>query len=277
MFQAPLFRTMENLLLLLKRASSLLLFLLLEIIAILLIVFNNNYQHSVFSSSMTAVNGGISTLTGSISQYFYLTENNEDLLQENALLREELLAAKAQLNGVVTDSLPRDYKIITAKVINNSVNNQQNLIILNKGEKDGVMPDMGVICASGVVGIIKTVSDNFSVIIPIINNQSKISCKLDSSNNYGSLVWENADYRFAKLTEIPKHVRVNVGETISTSGFSSIFPADIPVGTVVNVEEESEQFLSIEVQLSTNFRTLSYVEIMNYSLKQELDSIKVIQ
>jgi rod shape-determining protein MreC len=136
---------------------------------------------------------------------------------------------------------------------------------------------MGVICSSGVVGIIKTVSDNFSVIIPIINNQSKISCKLDSSNNFGSLIWENADYRYAKLTEIPKHVRVNVGETISTSGFSSIFPADIPVGTVTNVEEESEQFLSIDVELSTNFRTLSYVEIMNYSLKQELDSIKVIQ
>ena len=268
---------MENLLLLLKKASSLLLFLFLELIAILLIVFNNNYQHSVFSRSMTAVNGGISDITGSISQYFYLTKNNEDLLNENALLREELLAVKAQLNGVTTDSLPRDYKIITARVINNSVNNQQNLIILDKGELDGVLPDMGVICASGVVGIVKTVSNNFSVVIPIINNQSMISCKLDSSNNFGSLVWENADYRYAKLTEIPKHVKVNVGETISTSGFSSIFPANIPVGVVTNVKEESEQFLSIDVELSTNFRTLSYVEITNYSLKQELDSIKVIQ
>lgn len=268
---------MENLLLLLKKASSLLLFLFLELIAILLIVFNNNYQHSAFSSSMTAVNGGISEFTGSISKYFYLSENNEDLLKENALLREELLAAKAQLGGIATDSLPRNYRVITANVINNSVNNQQNYIILDKGEVDGIQPDMGVICSSGVVGIIKTVSDNFSVIIPIINNQSKISCKLDSSNNFGSLIWENADYRYAKLTEIPKHVNVKVGETISTSGFSSIFPADILVGIVTNVEEESEQFLSIDVELSTNFRTLSYVEIMSYSLKQELDSIKVIQ
>ena len=266
---------MENLLLLLKKASSLLLFLFLELIAILLIVFNNNYQHSVFSSSMTAVNGSISELTGGISEYFYLTESNEDLLKENALLREELLAVKAKLGNTSTDSLPKTYRVITANVINNSVNNQQNLIILDKGELDGIKPDMGVICSTGVVGIIKTVSDNFSVVIPIINNQSMISCKLDSSNNFGSLVWENADYRYAKLTEIPKHVKVNVGETISTSGFSSIFPADIPVGVVTNVEEESEQFLSIDVELSTNFRTLSYVEITNYSLKQELDSINV--
>ena len=266
---------MENLLLLLKKASSLLLFLFLELIAILLIVFNNNYQHSVFSSSMTAVNGSISEFTGGISEYFYLSENNADLLKENAHLREELLAAKAQLGGVATDSLPRNYSVITANVINNSVNNQQNLIILDKGELDGIEPDMGVICASGVVGIIKTVSDHFSVVIPIINNQSKISCKLDSSNNFGSLIWENGDYRYARLTEIPKHVRVNVGETISTSGFSSIFPANIPVGEVIDVEEESEQFLSIDVKLSTNFRTLSYVEVMKFSYKQELDSINV--
>jgi rod shape-determining protein MreC len=266
---------MENLLLLLKKISSFLLFLFLELIAVLLIVFNNNYQHSVFSSSMTAVNGNISEITGSISKYFYLTENNEDLLKENSLLREELLAAKAQLTGVATDSLPRDYRVITANVINNSVNNQQNLIILDKGEVDGVRPDMGVICASGVVGIIKTVSDHFSVIIPIIHNQSKISCKLDSSNNFGSLVWEGTDYRYAKLSEIPKHVHVSIGEKISTSGFSSIFPANIAVGEVTNVEEESEQFLSVDVRLSTNFRTLRYVEIMDFGFKQELDSINV--
>ncbi len=265
---------MENLLLLLKKASSLLLFLLLELIAILLIVFNNNYQHSVLSSSMTAVNGSISEFTGGISEYFYLSENNADLLKENALLREELLAVKAKLNGIKTDSIERDYRVITASVINNSVNNQQNLIVLDKGESDGVLPDMGVICASGVIGIVKTVSDNFSVVIPIINNQSKISCKLDSSNNFGSLVWNNSDYRYAELTEIPKHVKVSIGETISTSGFSSIFPADIPVGEVIDVKEESEQFLSIDVKLSTNFRSLSYVEIMDYKLKQELDSIK---
>lgn len=267
---------MENLLLLLKRASSLLLFLLLELIAILLIVFNNNYQHSVFSSSMTAVNGGISEITGSISEYFYLSENNAELLKENALLREELLAIKAQTN-IATDSLPRNYRVITANIINNSVNNQQNLIIIDKGELDGVKPDMGVICASGVVGIIKTTSDHFSVVIPIINNKSKISCKLDSSNNFGSVVWNGGDYRYAKLTEIPKHVNVSIGEKISTSGFSSIFPANIPIGEVINVEEESEQFLSIDVKLSTNFRTLSYVEIMDFGYKQELDSINVTQ
>ena len=231
----------------------------------------------MFSSSMTAVNGNISQISGNISKYFYLSENNEDLLKENALLREELLAIKAQLNSSATDSLPRDYKVITANVINNSVNNQQNLIILDKGEIDGIKPDMGVICASGVVGIIKTVSDHFSVVIPIINNQSKISCKLDSSNNFGSLVWENTDYRYAKISEIPKHVNVSIGEKISTSGFSSIFPANIPIGEVIDVEEESEQFLSIDVKLSTNFRTLSYVEVMNFSYKQELDSINVTQ
>ena len=268
---------MENLLLLLKRASSLLLFLFLELIAILLIVFNNNYQHSVFSSSMAAVNGSISEVTGSISEYFYLSENNADLLKENALLREELLAIKAQMNGVATDSLPKIYGVITANVINNSVNNQQNLILLDKGELDGIAPDMGVICASGVVGIVKTVSDHFSVVIPIINNQSRISCKLDSTNNFGSVVWDGADYRYAELTEIPKHVNVSIGETISTSGFSSIFPANIPVGKVINVSEKSEQFLSIEVELSTNFRSLSYVEVMNYTHKQELDSIKSAQ
>lgn len=267
---------MENLLLLLKKSSSLLLFLFLELIAILLMVFNNNYQHSMFSRSMTAVNGRISNITGSISKYFYLAENNEDLLKENAILREKLLLLNQACNDTTAlDSINKNYEIITASVINNSVNNQQNLIILDKGAIDGIKPDMGVICASGIVGIVKTTSNHFSVVIPVINNQSKISCKLDSSKNFGSLVWENIDYRYAKLTEIPKHVNVNIGESVSTSGFSSIFPADIPVGHVVDVKEESEQFLSIYVKLSTNFRTLSYVEIMDYKIKSELDSINV--
>lgn len=268
---------MKNLILILKKISSVLLFLFLEIVAILLMVYFNNYQHSVFSSSIASITGSISSITGSIHEYFYLAENNDDLLKENARLREELLTYASDTANSPKDSSIYSYRIIPARVINNSVNNIRNNIILNKGEIDGIKPDMGVVCASGVVGIIKTTSDHFSVVIPIINNQSKISCKLSSTNNFGSLVWDGSDYRYAELKEIPKHVNINIGEKVCTSGFSAIFPKNIPIGEVTDINEESEQFHSIKVKLSTNFQTLTYVEVLDFVHREELDSISLVK
>ena len=185
--------------------------------------------------------------------------------------------SEAVANISFSDSSVRVIKHIPAKVISNSVNRLDNYVTLDKGAKDGVEPDMGVVCSQGVVGIVSTVSDHFCVVLPIINSQSRISCRLDSSKVMGSLVWNGIDPSFASLIEVPRHVSVTEGEKIYTSGFSYIFPEFIPAGVVEKVElDPSDSFYRIKVRLTTSFYSLSFVDIISFSQDKELEELESV-
>lgn len=273
---------MENLLRFLIKSSSFLLFLLLEIVSISLIVSHNNYHQSVFLSSANVVIGNIYETVNEATAYFDLNRENALLSRENNALKNKnsyLLKKLADLNpnAIKTDSTSANsqFKYIEAKVINSSVNKQQNYITLNRGSLSGIKPDMGVINAKGVVGIVSTVSKNFSVVIPILNPRAKISCRLDSSKYFGSLVWEGKSPSYGSLEEIPHHVKIFKNEAIRTSGFSAIFPEGILVGTIRNFDtSESNSFYNIKVKLAVNFQNLSYVNVVYFENKKELTEIE---
>ena len=144
--------------------------------------------------------------------------------------------------------------------------NNAYYITVNKGRKDGVEPDMGVVSERGVVGIVSTVSDHFSVVIPLLNPKFKLSCKVLGSSYFGTLSWNGRNARFANLDELPRHVEFEKGDTIVTSGYSAIFPSGIIVGKVVNFEKQhDDNFYSLEVELATDFQALNNVRIIkNY-------------
>lgn len=280
---------MENLLKFLVKFSSLLLFLLLETVAVVLMVNHNNYHYSVIMSTSNVVSGSVLSVTDQIKQYFGLSHTNRILSEQNARLQNQLLDLQNRLDALqAVDTLrthqpdtcrrippERAYHFIPAKVINNSVNKFQNYMTLNKGSLDGVDPDMGVVCAEGVVGIVVTVSEHFCVVLPVLNPSSRISCRLDGSKTFGSLVWDGYQPEYARLEEIPRHVRFEVGEQIYTSGFSDIFPEGIPVGTVESYALlESDSFYQITVALSTNFRKLMYVDIIAFDTQNELQTLQ---
>ena len=277
---------MENLLQFFKRFGLFLQFLLLEAVAIILLIYFNGYQRSVFMSSAGLLTGAVYQSIDAVTGYFYLREANEQLSCENAQLKNEIARMQAQLqpSTMVADSLAchlgdsivwQPYHYMAARVIQNSINKQQNYITLDKGSDDGIFSDMGVVSSQGVVGIVKSVSIHYAMVMPIVNVQSRISCRLDSSQNFGSLVWDAVDYRYATLQEVPGHVEVTVGETVSTSGFSSIFPAGIPVGKVVDVQlMEENQFLNIKVELSVDFGKINQVNIIGFNAANEITSLR---
>lgn len=268
---------MENLLQFIKRFSLLLLFLALETVAIIMLVQFNSYQRSVLFSSANWVSGGFYQVVDAVGGYFNLREVNQSLSAENAALKNEIERLKAQQPALVstTDSTLvatadttfwQPYSYVAAHVIQHSINKAQNYITLNKGTDDGILPDMGVVSPDGVVGIVKSASRHYAMVIPIINVQSRISCRLDSTQNFGSLVWDASDYRTAILQEVPGHATVKIGETVSTSGFSAIFPSNIPVGKVSDVTLiEESQFLQIKVDLSVDFGKLAEVNVIQFA------------
>ena len=259
---------MRKLLDFLVRKRHWFLFILLEIISLMLVYRNNAYQRNIMFSSANVITGHIASVSGFVTSYLNLRDINRELLERNGQDQLEMMRADTVLfTGFASDSTEQfPYSFVLADVVNNSVTHLSNYITVNKGRKDGVEPDMGVVSERGVVGIVSTVSDHFSVVIPLLNPKFKLSCKVLGSSYFGTLSWNGRNARFANLDELPRHVEFELGDTIVTSGYSAIFPSGIIVGKVVNFEKQhDDNFYSLEVELATDFQALNNVRIIkNY-------------
>jgi rod shape-determining protein MreC len=250
-------------------------FLILEAFSLVMIVSFNNYQRVTFFNSSNNFTGAVYEKFSSFDDYFSLSRTNIRLATENASLRKQLQMRimqqeKYPVNRPDTVDAPV-YVFTSAKVINNSVNKQFNYITLNKGSRQGIKPDMGIIDADGVVGVITNVSPNYSTGLSLLNKRLSIPAKITKNNNIGSLVWDGESYNTADLREIPFHVIVNVGDTVVTSGFSNIFPEGIMIGTIKKFDVESgTNFYNIKVELSANFNTVKFVEVVQNTKRAEL-------
>lgn len=255
---------------------------MLEVLAGFLIVQNNYFHRASFINSSNFISGYIYDTFSSITEYFSLKDANKALADENARLRNSLKSAY-KANTVTTKEVKDStysqyYTFIPAKVINNSTSRADNYITLNVGIRQGIRPDMGVICPDGVVGVVKNVSSNFCSVISVLNSNLKVSTKIKKNGFFGSLVWDGYNYSRAKLNEIPVHVKITPGDTLITSGYSAIFPEGIAVGNIIDFNEvEGGNFYEIKVKLSTNFKNLSYVYVVNNIFRDELDKVEKIQ
>ena len=283
---------MRNLLQLIVRYSNFLLFVGLEVVAFILIVRGNRYQYVAASGAANVVVGGVETMREDVSSYFRLRVDNAALMEENARLNAEIMALKnARDNGLVasdsatTDgrqaweaayvSADLDYSFVPARVIAFSSDRHHNYITLNKGRRDGITPDMGVVGKDGIVGVVQTVSNHFAVVAPVIHEGIYISAMLSKNGYLATLHWHAPDIREAGLEDVARHVHVAVGDTVVTSGMSVIFPAGVPVGVVEEVNlGEGDSYYDIDVQLATDFRSLRTVQILQYAHRAELDSLQ---
>lgn len=265
---------MKNLLHFIVRFHFTILFIVFEIFCLLLLVNYNNYQKSEFLNSSNAISGGIYEKVSSVTDYLSLAKTNEELNRENVRLRN-LLHSSYKLTTdssfVFLDTIyKQQYIYRTAKIINNSVNKQLNYITLNKGRIHGIEREMAVVTDNGVVGVVKSVSDNFASVISVLNDRLRISAKLKGNNYHGSLIWDGLDYRKAMLKDIPFHVKIAKGDTIVTSGYSAIFPEGLQLGVVDEVMTSSgSNFQNIKVLLSNDFKSLSYVKVVGDLMKEE--------
>jgi len=270
---------MRNLINFLIQYSVLILFLFLELISFSLIVKNQEYQKSVFFSSSNAAVASFYEMSNSVVEFFKLKASNESLSEENTALKNEIIQLRNKLAAVTPEQkdsirfhIPpeMEYKFISAKVINSSTNKLQNYITLNKGLRDGIKVDMGVVSDQGVVGIVKTVSDKFAVVIPVLNDKIRINCKFTKNNYSGPLQWTGVNYQYANLNDIARHVKFSLGDSLVTSGFTNTFPEGIPVGTIDNFNiKESDPYYTISVKLAVDFRTLSHVKVIDYKNYRE--------
>lgn len=271
---------MRNLLKFIEKHGNFLVFILLEVVAFLIVIANNAYPRSSFFSSANSFVAWQYEVTDNISNYFELREINRQLAAENTRLKNRLMAvenaqepAREKHKEYIYSHL--EYNYIPAKVIQFTIGKNHNYMTINKGLRDGVKKDMGVVNQDGVVGIVVTVSQKFAVVMPIINNGLNVSCRIKKNQQLGSLVWNNSDTQHAGLTQIESHIEVNEGDTLVTSGLTPAFPADIVVGTV---EKDGHVFnngqVVYNIRLQTNFNKLNYVQVIQNNAVEELNQLQ---
>lgn len=261
------------------RYHYVLLFVLLEIISVAILLNSNKNKNIRFMSSANDVSGFFSENFNVITEYFSLKEKNEQLASEVAKLRNSSL--KAYKSNSVEELFVEDtvykqqYLYYSARVVNNSINKNYNYITINKGRKQGIKPDMAVVSTEGIVGVVGSVSENYSSVISVLNKKLGISAKIKKNGYFGSLSWAGKNCKEAKLKEIPNHVKITNGDTIITSGYSLIFPEGIPIGTIKKIDyEKGGNFYEIIVSLNTNFQNVSNVYIIHNLFKEEQDKLE---
>jgi len=271
---------MRSLLRYLLKNYAFLLFLSLEVFSFILIFNFNSYQKAQYLNSSNQVAGTVYNTFNAVERYFSLGSVNRKLAGENARLKSlisdlpyiRVTPYSVVMKAEVTDSV---YRFISARVINNSVDKQNNYITLNKGRKHGIKPDQGNVNSEGIVGVITNVSESYSLGFSVLNKRWGASAKLKKSGTFGPLSWDGKDSRFANLTGIPFHVELEVGDTVVTSSYSSVFPEAVMIGIIHSFEKPAgENYYNISVKLSVNFRALSYVDVVENLKKDEIKALE---
>ncbi|MBT8273691.1 MAG: rod shape-determining protein MreC [Bacteroidia bacterium] len=243
------------------RNKTFLLFLLLFSISIFLTIQSHSYHKSKFINSANFLTGGVYESVNNISQYFGLKEENQKLLEENNNLKSLLFNAEGNLE--IDSSYGGSYVLTSAQVFKNSYSASNNYLTINKGKKDSIKEDFGVITSKGIVGIIDNTSNNYARVMSILNTNSRVNAQLKKTNHFGTLTWNTNSPEIVQLIDIPKQAPIQAGDTVITGGRSTIFPKGIPIGVVLSYAlDDTENYFTIDLKLFNDMTNIGHVHIV---------------
>lgn len=273
---------MQRLWLLILRFNGIIVFFVLEIIALSLYFSRNTTpEKAAFLSSANDLVGNVYEYSSRFSRYWKLSSVNDSLARENARLRMKL--PNSQFSNLVKSTTVRDtqlqqqYRYIEALVVNNSINRPNNFITINRGAMHGVQANSGVISGigEGIVGVVRKVSTHYAVVTSVLNRDIRISGKIQRNNYFGTLVWDGNSTEYLQLEGIPKHAPIIKGDTIITSGYSTMFPADIMVGVVdTHYIESGSNFYTAQVRMAADIGNIQYVHVVDDLLSDERKTLE---
>ncbi len=276
---------MHNLIEFIKSHFHWVVFLLLESMGLVMLFHFNDYQASVWFTSANEFTATVDKTYSEIMAYINLGKVNRDLTTRNVMLQKQVDQLREILYAQGHDSLDIDekqkkvlagFKLIPAKVTSNSVTKANNFIVIDKGENAGIHPDMGVVSGGGIVGIVSLTSRNYSLVMPVLNRKSSISCRIRGHKFFGYLGWEGGSPLIAYLNDVPRYAQFKVGDYVETSGHSSIFPPGLFVGKIIAIGNSNDGLsYRVKVNLATDFADLRDVCVIANPAKPEVDSLQV--
>lgn len=264
---------MQQIINFLLRNKTFLLYLLLLFISLFLTVQSHSYHKSKFVHSANFLSGGLYESFHNISEYFDLKHENEILAEENTRLRNSLFNLENKTEEIDSTIGSKHYRFTPAQVIKNSYSSTNNYLLVNKGKKDSIQQDFGVVSPTGLVGIVDKTALNHARVISILNTNSRINAQLKTTNHYGTLRWNGVSPEFVQLVDVPRTAPVHEGDTIITGGRSIIFPKGIAIGRVVSYKlDPTEDFYEIKVKLFNDMTNIGHVYII-----ENLDAAEILE
>jgi rod shape-determining protein MreC len=222
----------------------------------------------------TEITGRVNEKFNNIEYYFQLKKTNDALVRENLRLRQLLkdnYEAPDSAKRLIRDTIRIDsgrsilrYNIMEAKVVSSTTALQANYLTIHRGFAQQVRPNMGVMGPQGIVGTVVNVSENYATVMSLLHRQYKVVVKLKNGGERGAIEWDGLSPLFVTLKDIPKSAKVEKGDTILTSQTSSLFPANIMVGTVYDlIPDNTSNFYTLKVRPATNFFNIEYVYVID--------------
>jgi rod shape-determining protein MreC len=269
---------MYNLLRFLQRYQFVFIFLGLEFIALMMLARSHTYQRAKIINASSGLAGYFYDFRTNFSNVFTLQHTNDMLAKENAELRKKLEFYRQQSFPVDTLTAKPAFEYIPARVISNTVHLRNNYIVINKGSRQGIAKDMGVMSSDGIAGIITGVTENYSVAISLLHKYANISVSFLHSDQLANVTWNGPDFRIGNVIDIPTYVNMKNGDTLVTSGNSFIFPEGIIVGTIDEpIESAAGDMNTATMIFATDFNKLKSVYVIKNSNKFELNSLNTLR
>lgn len=275
---------MRNLLDFVRKYSYLFLFILLELLSMTSLIRFNSYQGSVWFSAANSTVAKVNGIYGDVINYVHLKDVNRELTDRNIALQAEADKLREALyvatrDTSLTEKLMKEklagYELVPAKVVSNSAERVNNYLVIDRGTSHGIQPEMGVVSGGGVVGIVYLTGENYSLVLPVTNRKSSISCRVRGQDYFGFLQWDGSSLRRAYVDEVPRYANVRKGQVVETSGYSAVFPPGIFVGRIREISNSSDgQSYRLAVTLGTNFANLRDVSVVKTPYKAEIDTLQ---
>ena len=261
---------------------------ILFIVGFYFIYQSTTYPRFAIAHATSTITAPINKLSYSIISHFNLRPENDALVQQNLQLLQEresnyLVSSDsiATAESVVTDTNTHKttrtklYDYSTANVVYKTIHRKCNYMMIDKGSEDGVVPDMAVLSASGIAGVVTDVTPHFATVTSLLHPNSNISAKVIPANQLGTVTWKFGDPSSAYLNDIPEHMSINVGDSVVTSGFSDIFPSGLLIGVISEKSKSpNDSFLTLKIKLATDFNHVNHVYIVRNLYKEEMDQLK---
>lgn len=255
-------------------------FTFLQLTALVLIFSRNSMQQSWLAGQTAAFNSWVSGYIDEGASYLKLKQINEQLVAQNKSLMEQVYGKKAALPNFrkVHDTIGggQIYTFVDGEIVFNSINRKDNYFTINRGKRDGVLPKMGVMAPKGIAGIVINSTDSYALVQSVLSlNKIKINASLKKSGYFGTLTWKGDDSRIMHLSDVPKYVPLQIGDTVVTDGKSAIFPQGIMIGKVAGYEVDSKTgFWDISVELSEKMGNLNKIYVVKNLKKAEVQKIQ---
>ncbi len=262
---------MRNAFLFIRRHFNFLFFLVLQIIALSFLFRYNKSHEAAFLNVSTEVTGRLNEKYNNIEYYFQLKKTNEALVQENLQLRQQLVenfeapdSNKRLFRDTIRADSVRKWLLMEAKVVNNTISLPANYLTIHRGFREGVRQNLGVTGPQGIVGSVINVSENFAIVMSVLNPNFRLVVRLKKGGENGTIFWDGISPGFISMRGIPRSANVVVGDTVMTGQITYSFPSRLMVGTVAEiVPDNTSNFYNLKLRLATNFSNIEYAYVVD--------------